>query len=145
MKWPRVRLWMEKNETNFVFTGKETVNLSHKLFAKTITILQHTESTSTPWPVLTIQCFKLNGQLSNKVMGSLHNLNSGDISAPLVFLLSQCSVGQVCTIYFRLRLSAQWPECNFFLNSKACFTGNVFVCFLIVRRQCCYFHPFISL
>lgn len=130
---------------NFVFTGKETVNLSHKWFAKTITILQHTESTSTPWPVLTIQCFKLNGQLSNKVMGSLHNLNSGDISAPLVFLLSQCSVGQVCTIYFRLRLSAQWPECNFFLNSKACFTGNVFVCFLIVRRQCCYFHPFISL
>lgn len=130
---------------NFVFTGKETVNLFHKLFAKTITILQHTESTSTPWPVLTIQCFKLNGQLKNKVMGSLHNLNSGDISAPLVFLLSQCSVTGVHNLFqIEIVSTVTWMQ-FVFSNTKACFTGNVFVWFLIVRRQCCYFHPFISL
>lgn len=139
MKWPRVRLWMEKNETKILCLQekKQLICLTNDLQRQS---LYSSTQSQQVHPDLYWQFSALNW------MGSLHNLNSGDISAPLVFLLSQCSVGQVCTIYFRLRLSAQWPECNFFfLNSKACFTGNVFVCFLIVRRQCCYFHPFISL
>lgn len=130
---------------NFVFTGKETVNLFHKLFAKTITILQHTESTSTPWPVLTIQCFKLNGQLKNKVMGSLHNLNSGDISAPLVFLLSQCSVTGVHNLFqIEIVSTVTWMQFFFQILRPVLLVMFLFV-FLIVRRECCYFHPFISL
>lgn len=117
------------------------------MFAKRITMLPYTESTSTRWAALTSQCFKLNGQLSDKVLGSLHNLNSGDISAPLVFLLSQCSVGQVCAIYFKLRLSAQWPERHrhpkWFLNREASFSWRWFLFLLLIIKafvfHYCYF------